>query len=1012
MISNSTTIMPIKKKALFTDPSNEKVLNIFYKNNNLYILSSKNNINTVGKYNENLDQIEYRDISNTVINPIAIWYGVTKSGSTEGIIATDKKLFYDIWNSSNRYNKGLEIGAGMIEGTITSISCSVSCSVSSCQAALDNDIIVYVATENKGYTGPYGYVYGFIKRTSSNAISSVGSPTYKITLSLNDRILISHDYPTGISFEHSDSGNGYAITSRGSVHYYENYKQLKTFKFDHESSLPLSPWLYDETNSWQLARASSLDYSICQNRNSVFISSHNGVYEMNISELDKYANNEKKATLLLNGKNWYPSQLGHSIVTCMSDSESSSDYFLFAANLTADSNSVIQYKHFSPTSKPEGLNAVYQKMRLESDSFGEMVLENENLGNGLFSYLDFDNSFSNDDKKISIQYVPYDKYLPVDNYLKVFKDSISQTTHMLSISTLWFNPGNRQEEILRTELQKINDKAEENKPIRVVIIYSNPPEGLTQNKLTPTSVLNYLSITNPSSYFQLEIYRYLGFKNIKSFNHSKVIAVDNDKLISGGINFVDDAYDPVSSKNRATQGNRPVHDLSLALDLSTVALLGHNYVREVEISLLNTISDLYNDGDIEDGNFLSASLHNKVEEKNNVSAKNIDIKQVIDLIKKFPISTNSINLAVDDPVNDFILGLGKLSDYRSEQQKRATVSEIAIIEMMYRAEKEINIAQQSFKVSTPFGDMMFFHEIAQRTFSAIAHALSRNVRVRIILSAESDVAQGYGDVCSIPSIFNEICTQGKISQSLIGEYISKGLLDVRRAGDRFDTFDTDFEKIRQHAKLIMVDNQIYVGSENLYYNQHSEYGILINSKNFVERFKNEYWNPAWLKTFRGILDISAVREKEYYFLIHKKSGKALEAQKELDGLIVRNEVSLTNPMQLWNLGKAQGYPFFVTNKGKGVVLENTNNNNAVCAKNASHLDKASSQAWITHKTNSPRFFALEQTITMTSSLAKNDVLLLDAHNANAPQVYVSLIKKGGTPNENQEWYIKQAPSFL
>jgi len=65
-----------------------------------------------------------------------------------------------------------------------------------------------------------------------------------------------------------------------------------------------------------------------------------------------------------------------------------------------------------------------------------------------------------------------------------------------------------------------------------------------------------------------------------------------------------------------------------------------------------------------------------------------------------------------------------------------------------------------------------------------------------------------------------------------------------------------------HAKHFIVDDVCtYIGSQNLYVCDLSEWGVVIDDADTTARLKESYWDPMWEQSFTGEdVDVEAVME--------------------------------------------------------------------------------------------------------------------------------------------------------
>ena len=422
------------------------------------------------------------------------------------------------------------------------------------------------------------------------------------------------------------------------------------------------------------------------------------------------------------------------------------------------------------------------------------------------------------DNSINIWRNPLDKNYPTKNFVDYVEYSIAHAESVVYISTLWFTPGNSMEEALKRAISFLNRKSFENQRfIRVRIMFSMYKASPIPSKSATEKVIKYLLDDNVSPYLDLSV---ICYRNLLAFNHSKIIAIDSNQLITGGANFPDKDYNDLED---------PVNDLSIEFNLPNIADLGRIYLSKV--ALETKLGDEFSLNSIACTNTekTDCTVSNRWYESSNPD-----------------FNIFNIGLFLQNYNMDYVLGAGKMMN--AKEYGNAEVSTDSILSLMDNAQYEINISQQSIKNITPKST-----DIQNATCAVLGKALMRRVKVNIILSAYGRPgipALGYAEASSSDS-GPEKCII-KNTKEFYDIDVSSGLqnLNLLRVARWFDYTGYKYGTARNHVKLIMVDDQMaYIGSENLYYNNHSEFGVIMNSRLLMTKIKKEYWDPTYARSY-------------------------------------------------------------------------------------------------------------------------------------------------------------------
>lgn len=445
---------------------------------------------------------------------------------------------------------------------------------------------------------------------------------------------------------------------------------------------------------------------------------------------------------------------------------------------------------------PEVQQELSERLRLQTESIDEEGL----LSFIQLSDLDIDN--------IHILAVPESTSKPVDEYLQVFEDMLMKAEDQITLSTLWLTEGEKQEEILKRAIARMNRIATKDRPTQVVVLWSQ--EMSADNEYLLSEIEEPI---NP--YFSLALYKFDSHAKIFAWNHSKVVAVDDDKLLVGGINFVESEYQSTES---------PINDVALYIEKEDVAKIGHQFISRV----LNGHNDYPNNG-----------LFIKEGKKTYFTWGNPDYETYSSFISKEIFENQAIP---NDQGENYLLGVGKYNNSPDE----FNMGRAAILNMINIAQEEVNVAQQSIAMPLflqtavkPYNWKNHFspyQDTSEAICQAIGYALQRGVKVNIVLTGNINVEDYNHGEQTLEDLRSYILEKGGLQDGEGSE------LTIKHAKSRVNGEDSR-GKTKLHAKVVMVDRKyVYVGSHNIYYDDHAEYGIVVKSTSFCDRFLDTFWS--------------------------------------------------------------------------------------------------------------------------------------------------------------------------
>ena len=294
-----------------------------------------------------------------------------------------------------------------------------------------------------------------------------------------------------------------------------------------------------------------------------------------------------------------------------------------------------------------------------------------------------------------------------------------------------------------------------------------------------------------------------------SWNHTKIVSIDGEKVFTGGHNLWTRHY----------LQQAPVHDVSVVLD-STIAVDAHRYLD----ILWDYTCDNYWGG---------SSTHRAVYPGWKSDCPEAYAFETDDNNQGFPV---------------FSLGrLGRMGENPADDAIDAI----------------LDSAQSSLKLSLQDLGPIRLGAITltgwpDGTLESLVDAVLRGVQVDVVLSSPNSIPGGlngasanYGNGWTIEETKNvvlEWVSNRLANYSPYADVVERVRDNLRFASLRFseDANWDDGEGVGNHAKFLIADDQAaYIGSQNLYVAQLAEHGVLIDDAETVSRIIEAYWSPMW-----------------------------------------------------------------------------------------------------------------------------------------------------------------------
>ncbi len=154
-----------------------------------------------------------------------------------------------------------------------------------------------------------------------------------------------------------------------------------------------------------------------------------------------------------------------------------------------------------------------------------------------------------------------------------------------------------------------------------------------------------------------------------------------------------------------------------------------------------------------------------------------------------------------------------------------------------------------------------------RVLKSLCGAIARGVSVELMTSGEKGEATAYPSYIIWPK--SPVYPSYASAKDLKGYLVSYGKcrledvsnpskLQIKVNGNKVNPNASvnDYQYFPNHSKVVIVDSKnpatglvdgklVYVGSHNTYDQSHAEYGVIVDSKEFVDRLEDQFWNYNW-----------------------------------------------------------------------------------------------------------------------------------------------------------------------
>jgi phosphatidylserine/phosphatidylglycerophosphate/cardiolipin synthase-like enzyme len=401
---------------------------------------------------------------------------------------------------------------------------------------------------------------------------------------------------------------------------------------------------------------------------------------------------------------------------------------------------------------------------------------------------------------------------------------------------------------MQAALKQLHSK---NKKIIVRMMFGN----IVGMPVDCNKVIKTLTKDIPSETTHLRLWVGAWRKGI-SWNHAKIIAVDGNFLHTGGHNMCDGHY----------LKHDPVHDLSLEVkgrvthDAHLYANEQWHFIKRMQNSLCGYIIDKLPD-----------SLPMMLKSRVTVSEFPVKFASIYPPAYTKGLVPKILPLRTERQVPIISIGrYGKLTRFNRRP------SDDGILAMLKSAKQIIRLSLQDLgPVCIPGTKITIPGCVWPRSYlSVIGRVIwEKGVDVEIVLSNPNSVPGGlspteatYGNGWSCVDVAAEIIKTIRqqfpdASDVALREKVAANLRVCFLRSKRGQQWE-DGQSIGLHSKHFIIDDICcYIGSQNLYICDLAEWGLVVDNKEQVQSFMNEYWIPLWSTSYTpDDCDVQAVMD--------------------------------------------------------------------------------------------------------------------------------------------------------
>ncbi len=402
-----------------------------------------------------------------------------------------------------------------------------------------------------------------------------------------------------------------------------------------------------------------------------------------------------------------------------------------------------------------------------------------------------------------------------DSLFETLYDAVVQAKDYVDLATL-SPPDGRFLAALRNAFTYLSNTG---RPVRVRVLFGNIPLPDIAFPTEPADLRRDLTRDLPAS-SPLKVWVGAYRQGVTSWNHSKIVAIDDHLLIQGGHNWW--------TKDYLLEG--PVHDLSMKMT-GTATIDSHRF--------LNRLWEFTCEYHI-------ISSHTQ---------RSVFPSQLDDCPPAYGYNPPS----TEPSTHARVMPVGRLGSLG------ANPNDDVLLTMLSSARASVKISTQDIGPTTAPIVGIPLQPWPQDILGGIAGALVRGVDVFLVLSGGSGPGGGYHHKYDAEEVPRRVALWLEERPGLLPE----GKTAHEVVCDRFHVTTLRFTSdeaiwpagagIANHAKFMMADDSaFYLGSHNIYSHNLSEYGVVVDDVQATNELLRDYWEPLWEHSSVGAVSGFAV----------------------------------------------------------------------------------------------------------------------------------------------------------
>lgn len=437
--------------------------------------------------------------------------------------------------------------------------------------------------------------------------------------------------------------------------------------------------------------------------------------------------------------------------------------------------------------------------------------------------------------------------------LNTWRDAIARGKKYVDVTGLSAPDEGAFTKALREGVRRLAIESITGNEINIRILFSNIHVGYVQVTNTLEVLRGLIGVLPKRSKLNISVGTLNATSGLNaSWNHSKIVAADDDVLFTGGHNLCNnyllDPARPLVLPN-ALPLPVPAHDVSVILNGPGTAVIAHHFAN-VLWAYVERFSGTYTGA--------WASTPDRLKSAYSHTYRYLDQSIREDVLSPYTSQAVQVAEAASTPIatpvsrQDFIsvgrLGTGHLATRFPDAN---AASDVAMVALIIKAKNAVFLSQQRLFPLVIAG-YQIGHSFNNSIIEALVSAIQRGCHVYILTSSDTVRASGVGILGyrsgfpdqEVIKIFHQKLLAKQVYPATAGHAVTAKItrhLHVLPTANGVD-------EVANHSKVVISDaNYAYIGSSNVYDNSHAEFGVILGSP-FALQLLQGYFKPLWMRS--------------------------------------------------------------------------------------------------------------------------------------------------------------------